>query len=105
MVTPRSQRLTISKLVPTCSAKSAWDQPLRLRARRKRSLGTNSSELFIDSPLSISTPRVDRLQPHPRNPVGTWIEQDRASSQLLPKHEVDCLQPAVRPYVTAIHFQ
>src|SRR5438128_6653179 len=47
-VTPRSQRLTISKLVPTCSAKSAWDQPLRLRARRKRSLGTNSSELVID---------------------------------------------------------
>src|SRR5713101_7906531 len=105
MVTPRSQRLTISKVVPTCSARSAWDQPLRLRARRKRSLGTNSSELFIDSPLSISIPCVDRLQSHPRNPVGTGIEPDRASSQLLPKHEADCFQSAVRPYVTAIRFR
>jgi len=53
MVTPRSQRLTISKLVPTSSANSAWVHPLRLRARRNCSFGTNSSGLttYIHPPV------------------------------------------------------
>src|SRR6266568_5443703 len=53
MVTPRSQRLTISKLVPTSSANSAWVHPLRLRARRNCSFGTNSSRLttYIHPPV------------------------------------------------------
>src|SRR6266851_9355716 len=82
MVTPRSQRLTISKVVPTCSARSAWDQPLRLRARRKRSLGTNSSELFIDSPPSVSTPYGAHVQGHCRNPARRRKAQPEASCGL-----------------------
>src|SRR6266516_818535 len=52
MVTPRSQRLTISKLVPTSSANFAWDHPLRLRACLKRSFGTRSSTLMMEAPSS-----------------------------------------------------
>src|SRR5205823_3178697 len=56
MVTPRSQRLTISKLVPTSSANFAWDQPLRLRACLKRSFGTRSSTLMMEAPSSQPVP-------------------------------------------------
>src|SRR5438270_7491281 len=52
MVTPRSQRLTISKLVPTSSANFAWDHPLRLRACLKRSFGTRSSTVMMEAPSS-----------------------------------------------------
>src|SRR5438876_7042788 len=56
MVTPRSQRLTISKLVPTSSANFAWDHPLRLRACLKRSFGTRSSTVMMEAPSSRLVP-------------------------------------------------
>src|SRR5260370_529989 len=40
---PRSQRLTVSKVVPSCAANSSCDQPLRARASCKRRLGRRRS--------------------------------------------------------------
>src|SRR5438552_220323 len=70
MVTPRSQRLTISKLVPTSSANFAWDHPLRLRACLKRSFGTRSSTLMMEAPSSQSVPAS--LVSFPSQQVGPW---------------------------------
>src|SRR6266581_2566021 len=71
MVTPRSQRLTISKLVPTSSASFAWDQPLRLRACLKRSFGTRSSTLMMEAPSLQPVPASLVSFPSHRKDHGT----------------------------------
>src|SRR6266581_6001424 len=101
MVTPRSQRLTISKLVPTSSANFAWDHPLRLRACLKRSFGTCSSTVMMEAPSSQLVPiSLVSFPPHRKDygTDGTVMKNYPAGENAYMKEDNSLLFPPRRSH-------